>query len=245
MMGVPYILIVSMVPRERYGVYMGIVNMMIVVPMLIESFTFTFVYTRFLGSDPSNAIVFAGAFLLLAGLLMLWIRSPRAEEESDIMPLSSARRLRELHLERTIDRALEPVLSALRAGPQEWLPEFREEQGQPTSELRVDEAGQRVVRRVRVTLGTVQRFDHSASIPVGWEAAQNPQLYPRLNGDLRVEERDAGHVQVRFDARYLPPAGRVGAAVDRILMGRVARASVGDFFDRLTARLASGARSTE
>jgi hypothetical protein len=49
--------------------------------------------------------------------------------------------------------------------------------------------------------------------------------------------------QVRFDARYLPPAGRVGAAVDRILMGRVARASVGDFFDRLTARLDSAGRS--
>lgn len=159
------------------------------------------------------------------------------------MPLS-ARNLRELHLQRTIDRPLEPVLSALRAGPQEWLPEFKEEQGQSTSELRVEEAGQRVVRRVRVTLGTVQRFDHSASLPVEWEAAQNPQLYPRLNGDLRVEEREPGRVQVRFDARYVPPAGRLGAAVDRILMGRVARASVGDFFDRLTTRLAGAARST-
>jgi maltose/moltooligosaccharide transporter len=243
MMGVPYILIVSMVPKERYGVYMGIVNMMIVVPMLIESFTFTAVYTRFLGSDPSNAIVFAGAFLLLAGLLMLWIRSPRAEEESDIMPLASARRLRELHLERTIDGSLGPVVSALRAGPQEWLPDFREENGQPTTELRVDEAGQRVVRRVRLTLGTVQPSDRAVTVSVRWEAAQSPQLYPRLDGVLRIEEQD-GHCQVRFDARYVPPAGRLGAAVDRVLMGRVARASVGEFFDRLTARLDRVAHAT-
>jgi maltose/moltooligosaccharide transporter len=243
MMGVPYILIVSMVPKERYGVYMGIVNMMIVVPMLIQSFTFTFVYTRFLGSDPSNAIVFAGAFLLLAGLLMLWIRSPRADEESDIMPLSSARRLRELHLESTIDGPLGPVVSALRAGPQEWLPDFREESGQPTTELRVDEAGQRVVRRVRLSLGTVQPSDRAVTVSVRWEAAQSPQLYPRLDGVLRIEEQD-GHCLVRFDARYLPPAGRLGAAVDRVLMGRVARASVGDFFDRLTARLDRAAHAT-
>jgi maltose/moltooligosaccharide transporter len=242
MMGVPYILIVSMVPKKRYGVYMGIVNMMIVVPMLIQSFTFTAVYTRFLGSNPSNALIFAGAFLLIAALAMLWIRSPRADEESDHMPLST-RHLRELHLERTIDSPLEPVLNALRVGPQEWLPEFREENGQPTSELRIEEAGQRVARRVRVTLGSIQPSGRSVTVPLEWEAAQSPQLYPRLDGTLRVEGQN-GHCQVRFDARYLPPAGRVGAAVDRIFMGRVARASVGDFFDRLTTRLDRAARST-
>jgi hypothetical protein len=219
---------------------MGIVNMMIVVPMLIETFTFGAVFTRFLGSDPNNAIMFAGAFLLAAALAMLWIRAPRADQEFDQMPLST-RHLRELHLERTIDAPLEPVVKALRAGPQEWLPDFTEDQGQPTTELRVEEAGQRVARRVRVTLGSIQLFDHSARIPIEWEAAQHPQLYPRLHGDLRVEERD-GHSQVRFDARYVPPAGWLGAVVDRTLMGRVGRASVGDFFDRLTTRLDRAAR---
>ena len=235
MMGVPYILIVSMVPRERYGVYMGIVNMMIVVPMLIEAFTFTAVYTRGLGSDPSRAIMFAGVFLLVAAAFMLWVRPPRAEEESDVMPLS-ARRLRELHLERTIGGPLGPVVTALRAGPQEWLPDFREEQGQPTTELRLDEAGQRVTRRVRVSLGSIESSGQAVTVPVQWEALYHPQLYPRLNGDLRVEETD-GHCRVRFDARYLPPGGWLGSAVDRTLMGRVARASVGDFFERLTSRL--------
>jgi hypothetical protein len=135
------------------------------------------------------------------------------------------------------------VVSALRAGPQEWLPDFREESGQPTTELRVDEAGQRVVRRVRLSLGTVQPSDRAVTVSVRWEAAQSPQLYPRLDGVLRIEEQD-GHCLVRFDARYLPPAGRLGAAVDRVLMGRVARASVGDFFDRLTARLDRAAHAT-
>ncbi len=37
MVGVPYLMVASMVPRERTGVYMGILNMMIVVPMLIQT----------------------------------------------------------------------------------------------------------------------------------------------------------------------------------------------------------------
>jgi MFS family permease len=241
MMGVPYILIVSMVPKSRYGVYMGIVNMMIVVPMLIQNFTFTFIYTRFLGSDPTNAIVFSGTLLLVAALAMLMVRAPRADEESDYMPLASSRKLRELHLQKTLNRPLEPVLTALRSGPQEWLPDFKEEQGWPTSELRIEEAGQRVARRVKVTLGGLETGARGASVLLRWEALQHPQLYPRLDGTLRVDA-DNGHSQIRFDARYLPPAGRLGAAVDRVLMGRVARDSVGDFFDRLTTRLDTASR---
>ena len=34
MMGVPYLMVVGHIPKERYGVYMGIINMMIVIPMI-------------------------------------------------------------------------------------------------------------------------------------------------------------------------------------------------------------------
>ena len=33
----PFMIVVGSIPKERYGVYMGIVNMMIVIPMLIET----------------------------------------------------------------------------------------------------------------------------------------------------------------------------------------------------------------
>ncbi len=54
MMGVPYIIAVAAIPRERYGVYMGIINMMIVIPMLIQTLTFGKVYHNFLGATPGN-----------------------------------------------------------------------------------------------------------------------------------------------------------------------------------------------
>ena len=79
MMGVPYIIAVAVIPRERYGVYMGIINMMIVIPMLIQTLTFGKVYHNFLGATPGNAIMFAGALLFIAALATLLIKTPKQE----------------------------------------------------------------------------------------------------------------------------------------------------------------------
>ena len=68
MMGVPYLLIVNDIPKSRYGVYMGIINMMIVIPMLIYSLTFGKIFNSFLGKEPVNAIYFGAVFLLIAAI---------------------------------------------------------------------------------------------------------------------------------------------------------------------------------
>lgn len=82
-MGVPYIMAVRMVPSSRYGVYMGIINMMIVIPMLIQTLTFGWVYKNVLGDNPGNAITFAAIFLGLAALAMLWIKEPPIVKDVD------------------------------------------------------------------------------------------------------------------------------------------------------------------
>lgn len=64
MMGNPYIMLTGMIPPERNGVYMGIFNMFIVIPMMIESLTVPLFYKPLLGGD-------ARAMLLVAGVLML------------------------------------------------------------------------------------------------------------------------------------------------------------------------------
>ncbi|WP_315502340.1 MFS transporter [Actinomyces radicidentis] len=71
--GVPYVMATEMIRHERQGVYMGVLNMMIVIPMLIQTFTFGWVYDHLLGASPVNALLFAGAFLGIAGLLIQWI----------------------------------------------------------------------------------------------------------------------------------------------------------------------------
>ena len=68
-------LVVDKIPKERYGVYMGIINMMIVLPMLLQTLTFGYVYKNIIGNKPAYAILFAGSFLIIAALLTLLIKS--------------------------------------------------------------------------------------------------------------------------------------------------------------------------
>jgi len=74
MMGIPYLMVVREIPKERYGVYMGIINMMIVIPMLLQTVTFGYVLKNFFNNDPRKAILFAGVLLLIAALFTTLIR---------------------------------------------------------------------------------------------------------------------------------------------------------------------------
>ncbi len=82
MMGIPYTMVSKVVPQERRGVYMGILNMMIVIPMGIETLTFGPIYKYLLGGSAINAILFAGVFFIIAAILAmrLNVKKERVEE---------------------------------------------------------------------------------------------------------------------------------------------------------------------
>ena len=71
MMGIPYSMVSKIVPQDRRGVYMGILNMMIVIPMGIETISFGPIYKYLLGENAVNAILFAAVFFALAAILAL------------------------------------------------------------------------------------------------------------------------------------------------------------------------------
>ena len=75
MMGIPYLMVVSDIPKERYGVYMGIINMMIVLPMILQTLTFGSVLKHLLNNDPRLAISFAGVLLIISAILTLLIKN--------------------------------------------------------------------------------------------------------------------------------------------------------------------------
>jgi maltose/moltooligosaccharide transporter len=77
MMGIPYLMVVSEIPKERYGVYMGIINMMIVIPMIIQNLTFGYVLKNFLNNDSGKAILFAGVLLLIAAAATMLIKAKK------------------------------------------------------------------------------------------------------------------------------------------------------------------------
>ena len=87
MMGIPYLLVVHKIPKEKYGVYMGIINMMIVIPMLIQNLSFGFILKHFLNNDPGKAISFGGIFLLIAAGLTFFIKTDTPlEKENEMAP---------------------------------------------------------------------------------------------------------------------------------------------------------------
>jgi maltose/moltooligosaccharide transporter len=84
MMGIPYLIVLSSIPKERYGVYMGIINMMIVIPMLIQTLSFGYILKNFLGNDPVKAITFAGVLLLISALATMFIKTDKKVEMGNI-----------------------------------------------------------------------------------------------------------------------------------------------------------------
>jgi maltose/moltooligosaccharide transporter len=73
-MGNPYVILAGSIPPERTGVYMGIFNMMIVIPLLLNGLTFGWIYKHVLSGDPRNALMMAGGLLICAALTMIWVR---------------------------------------------------------------------------------------------------------------------------------------------------------------------------
>lgn len=86
MMGIPYLMVVSEIPKERYGVYMGIINMMIVVPMIFQTLSFGFILKNFLNNDPRQAITFAGVLLIISAVLTLFITTKNGSSTITIKP---------------------------------------------------------------------------------------------------------------------------------------------------------------
>ena len=79
-MGNPYVMLASSIPPERTGVYMGIFNMFIVIPMLIQSVTLPLFYQRWLGGDPRNVVMLAGGLLLAAAVATLFVKLPPGDD---------------------------------------------------------------------------------------------------------------------------------------------------------------------
>ena len=84
MMGIPYAMVSKVIPEERRGVYMGIVNMMIVIPMLLQTVSFGPLIKNVLSNDATYAILFAGAFFFIAGILAMRLNLPKEKLDNKL-----------------------------------------------------------------------------------------------------------------------------------------------------------------
>jgi maltose/moltooligosaccharide transporter len=80
----PYVMLAGCIPPARVGVYMGIFNMFIVIPMMIQIFTLPLFYESWLGGHPENVIRLAGALLICAAVAVLFVRTTADRTASDL-----------------------------------------------------------------------------------------------------------------------------------------------------------------
>lgn len=85
MMGIPYAMVSKVIPSDRRGVYMGIVNMMIVIPMLIQTVSFGPIIEYALDNNSIYAILFGGVFFIIAGLLAMRLKEPKESSDNDVV----------------------------------------------------------------------------------------------------------------------------------------------------------------
>jgi maltose/moltooligosaccharide transporter len=75
-MGNPYVMLARSVPPERTGVYMGIFNMFIVIPLLIGGALMSQMYDTVFGGDPRNVLMTSGVLMFCAAVATLRVKVP-------------------------------------------------------------------------------------------------------------------------------------------------------------------------
>ena len=74
-------------------------------------------------------------------------------------------------------------------------------------------------------------------VPMTWQATGSPGLFPALTADLEVAAIGPMLTQLTLRGRYEPPLGALGQRLDRLLMHRVAEATIRAFMLRLAEGL--------
>jgi len=91
----------------------------------------------------------------------------------------------------------------------------------------------RIARQVAIELGEVVRMPSKTVIPMRWHATGAAGLFPALDADLEIAPLGPHRTQLAMSARYVPPLGALGRAIDRAMLFRVAEATLKDFLDRV------------
>lgn len=71
-----------------------------------------------------------------------------------------------------------------------------------------------------------------------WVATGAPGMFPRLEATLTAWPLGPDQVLLVLEGGYEPPFGAVGRALDRVVLHRIAEATVACFLDRLAEALA-------
>ena len=140
--------------------------------------------------------------------------------------------------------AADDVERALTRSPSTWLPGIAN-RASDRGERLLAEVGfgeeVRLEKEVEIRFGKPIRTPTKTILPIHWSAAGPRSLFPELDADLEVAPLGVTQTQLSMSARYVPPLGAVGRAIDRAVLHRVAEATLKDFLDHVSEALLVGA----
>lgn len=73
-LSMPYVILAGAIRPERMGVYMGVFNLCIVIPQVVQSFVTPQIYKSVLADNPLNAVMLGGASMLVAAVTVLIVK---------------------------------------------------------------------------------------------------------------------------------------------------------------------------
>jgi hypothetical protein len=107
-----------------------------------------------------------------------------------------------------------------------------------------------VATDVKVEVGPIQETMSSPCgyqvmvLPITWQSAANPGLFPRLKAELLVYPLSRHETQLELEGTYDPRLGLLGEAIDVVVGHRIAEASVLHFLRDVAARLQADITTT-
>ena len=137
----------------------------------------------------------------------------------------------------------EAVCARIRADHGAWLSGLAAgaaDEGE-TLRVRVGPIGALPMLGKTVTLRAEQPIERGdlTVIPLTWRATGAQGLFPVLDADLEVAPLSPDVTQLTLRGTYRPPLGEFGQRIDRLLMHRIAEATVRSFMRGLAESLAA------
>jgi len=150
-----------------------------------------------------------------------------ARDAAPMSPTGSSRVARELRTFQPLEGSAGALTAAFAAEPSQWLPETAPDAAGDL--ILIVHAGS-LARRVRARVGQAWHVTRTSWRSVSWEPVTVTEdqtsinrMLPALDGELGLHVDESGRATLVLDARYLPPGGFLGAAVDAVALHRLAR----------------------
>lgn len=96
-----------------------------------------------------------------------------------------------------------------------------------------------ISRLAEIRLQSLTAHDGHAGLALRWEArGPGGRLFPVLDADLTLTPAGENAALLTLSGAYRPPLGNLGAELDRLLLHRVAEATIRNFLERVASALA-------